>query len=132
LLRACRDRLGESGWRLVLDILRFTPTTASIIASRYPQAAALFAEELGSTAGDSSLRELARTAKKSKEHVKKIRPGPDRQAEIYCWFREQLDKLGCGSIILAPCKGDPAELHPLVHQKIIRAMPCACYGVTNK
>jgi len=36
--------------------------------------------------------------------------------------------IGCGSVILTPCKGDPAELLPLVRQKIIPAMPCACFG----
>jgi len=128
LLRLCRDRLGENGWRLVLDILRFTPTTASIIALRYPRAAAIFAEELGPTTADCSLRDLARTAKGAKEHVKKIRPGADRQAEIYCWFRDQLNGLGRGGVVLTPCRGDPGELLPLVRQKIIRATPCACYG----
>lgn len=105
-LRLCRDRLGTTGWRLTLDILRFTPTTASIIAKRYPEAAEAFAREI---APDelTSLQELARQAKGSKEHVKKIRPPADRQAEIFLWFREQLNKLGCNNVLLTPCKGDP-------------------------
>ena len=128
-LRLCRDRLGTTGWRLTLDILRFTPTTASIIATRYPEAAEVFAREIAPD-GTTSLRELARQAKGSKEHVKKIRPPADRQAEIFMWFREQLNELGCSDVMLTPCKGDPNELTPLARLKIISAMPCACYGTT--
>ena len=127
-LRLCRDRLGTTGWRLTLDILRFTPTTASIIAKRYPEAAIVFAREIapGET---TSLRDLARHAKSGNTHVKKIRPPADRQAEIFTWFREQLDALGCSGVMLTPCKGDPNELVPLARLKIISAMPCACYGI---
>ncbi len=128
-LRLCRDRLGTTGWRLTLDILRFTPTTASIIATRYPEAAEVFAREIAPD-GTTSLRELARQAKGSKKHVKKIRPPADRQAEIFMWFREQLNELGCSDVMLTPCKGDPNELTPLARLKIISAMPCACYGTT--
>ena len=129
-LRLCRDRLGTTGWRLTLDILRFTPTTASIIATRYPEAAEAFAREIAPD-GTTSLRELARQAKGSKKHVKKIRPPADRQAEIFMWFREQLNELGCSDVMLTPCKGDPNELTPLARRKIISAMPCACYGATQ-
>lgn len=127
LLELCRDLLGQSGWRLTLDILRFTPGTAYTIAKRYPEAAEVFARELDPT-GRGSLKTLASAAKAAKEHVKKIRPPADRQAEIYIWFREQLNQLGCGSVMLTPCKGDPEELTPLARQKVINAMPCACFG----
>ena len=130
-LALCRDRLGKTGWRLTLDILRFTPTTASIIAGRYPEAAAVFAREIA-PAASSSLRELARNAKGGAEHVKKIRPPADRQAEIFLWFREHLNRLGCSSVMLTPCKGDPEELTPLARLKVISAMPCACYGVSSE
>ena len=129
-LRLCRDRLGTTGWRLTLDILRFTPTTASIIAKRYPEAAEAFAREIAPEE-TTSLRELARQAKGSKEHVKKIRPPADRQAEIFKWFREQLNELGCSDVMLTPCKGDPNELTPLARLKVINSMPCACYGVST-
>jgi hypothetical protein len=126
-LKLVRDRLGTSGWRLTLDILRFTPVTASIIAKRYPKAAVTFASEI---APDShrTLGELAREAKGGEEHVKKIRPPADRQAEIFIWFRQQLNDLGCKNVMLTPCKGDPDELTPLARLKVINAMPCACYG----
>jgi DNA repair photolyase len=130
-LELCRDRLGPTGWRLTLDILRFTPTTASIIARRYPEAAAVFAREIAPE-GTTSLRELAREAKGKAEHVKKIRPPADRQAEIFMWFRKQLNDLGCSNVMLTPCKGDPEELTPLARLKIISAMPCACYGTSIK
>ena len=129
-LELCRDRLGPSGWRLTLDILRFTPVTASIIARRYPEASAAFASEIAPDGGK-SLRQLAREAKGAEQHVKKIRPPADRQAEIFIWFRQQLDRLGCKNVMLTPCKGDPDELTPLARLKVINAMPCACYGVTR-
>ncbi len=128
-LELCRERLGPTGWRLTLDILRFTPTTASIIARRYPEAATTFAHEIA-PADEKSLRELAREAKRAEEHVKKMRPPADRQAEIFIWFRKELNRLGCNSVMLTPCKGDPEELTPLARLKVISAMPCACYGVT--
>jgi hypothetical protein len=126
-LQLCRDRLGPTGWRLTLDILRFTPTTASIIGKRYPEAAKAFAEEI-SPETSKTLRELAHDAKTAEAHVKKIRPPADRQAEIFIWFRQQLDRLGCRDVMLTPCKGDPEELTPLARLKVIHAMPCACYG----
>lgn len=126
-LKLVRDHLGTSGWRLTLDILRFTPVTASIIAKRYPHAAKTFASEIAPD-GDRTLGELAREAKGGEEHVKKIRPPADRQAEIFMWFRQQLNDLGCKDVMLTPCKGDPDELAPLARLKVINAMPCACYG----
>ena len=130
LLALCRDRLGSTGWRLTLDILRFTPTTASIIARRYPEAAAVFAREIAPE-GTLSLQELARNAKRGDGHVKKIRPPADRQADIFMWFRKHLNDLDCSSVMLTPCKGDPEELTPLARLKIISAMPCACYGTES-
>lgn len=130
-LQLCRDRLGTTGWRLTLDILRFTPTTAAIIAKRYPNAADAFAREIAPEQSN-SLQELARMAKRrSKEPIKKIRPSADRQAEIFLWFRDNLDALGCPNVMLTPCKGDPHELTPLARLKIINAMPCACFGVSS-
>lgn len=126
-LELCRDRLGTTGWRLTLDILRFTPMTASIIARRYPQAAAVFAREIAPE-GPATLHDLARDAKGSDPHVKKLRPPAERQAEIFIWFRERLNDLGCSHVMLTPCKGDPDELTPLARLKVISAMPCACYG----
>lgn len=126
-LRLIRDRLGTTAWRMTLDILRFTPVTASIIAKRYPKPATTFASEIAPD-GNRTLGELAREAKGSKEHVKKIRPPADRQAEIFMWFRKQLNDLGCKDVMLTPCKGDPDELAPLARLKVINAMPCACYG----
>ena len=126
-LELCRERLGATGWRLTLDILRFTPVTASIIGKRYPEAARVFADEIAPE-GSRTLRELAHDAKSGDEHVKKIRPPADRQAEIFIWFRQQLDRLGCRDVMLTPCKGDPEELTPLARLKVIHAMPCACYG----
>lgn len=58
-LELCRERLGKTGWRLTLDILRFTPVTASIIAKRYPDAAETFAREIEPRANE-SLGRLAR------------------------------------------------------------------------
>jgi hypothetical protein len=129
-LKLIRDRLGTHGWRLTLDILRFTPVTASIIAKRYPDPSAIFANEI-SPDGKKTLDILARETKAGEEHVKKIRPPPDRQAEIFIWFRQQLNELGCKDIMLTPCKGDPNELAPLARLKVINAMPCACYGVSK-
>ena len=126
-LSLCKRQLGTSGWRLTLDILRFTPATARIIAGRYPEAAAAFADEIAEGSG-LGLDELARAAGASGHHVKKIRPTADRQAEIFIWFRRELDRLGCKDVMLTPCKGDPAELTPLARLKVIRAMPCACYA----
>ena len=127
-LELCRERLGTRGWRLTLDILRFTPTTASIIAKRYPEAASTFANEI-EPEGGLTLTGLARRAKNADAHVKKIRPPAERQAEIFTWFRERLNELQCSSVLLTPCKADPDELLPLARLKIISAMPCACYGV---
>ena len=127
-LEFCRERLGTSGWRLTLDVLRFTPTTAYIIAKRYPEASIAFAGEI-SAGSSGDLGALARAAKGAAEHVKKIRPPAERQEEIFRWFRTQLNTLGCGSVMLTPCKGDPDELAPLARLKVINAMPCACYGV---
>jgi len=126
-LKLVRDRLGTTGWRLTLDILRFTPVTASIIANRYPQPAMTFANEIAPDS-NKTLGELAREAKGREEHVKKIRPPVDRQSEIFIWFRQQLNDLGCQDVMLTPCKGDPDELVPLARLKIIDSMPCACYG----
>jgi len=112
-----------------LDILRFTPTTASIIAKRYPEAAVTFASEIAPDCRR-TLGELAREAQGGEEHVKKIRPPADRQAEIFIWFRQQLNDLGCKDVMLTPCKGDPDELTPLARLKIINSMPCACYGMS--
>ncbi len=126
-LELCHERLGTTGWRLTLDILRFTPVTASIIGKRYPEAAKVFAEEIAPETSK-TLRELAHDAKSGEEHVKKIRPPADRQAEIFIWFRQQLDQLGCRAVMLTPCKGDPEELTPLARLKVVRAMPCACYA----
>lgn len=69
-LKRIHERLGTSGWRLTLDILRFTPVTASIIAKRYPKAAVTFAGEIAPD-GKKTLSALAREAKGSEEHVKK-------------------------------------------------------------
>jgi DNA repair photolyase len=129
-LERCRDLLGRTGWRLTLDILRFTPATAKTIAKRYPDAARLFAEEI-EPSGSQDLGLLARQATASETHVKKIRPSADRQAEIFIWFRRELDRLGCQDVMLTPCKGDPEELTPLARLKVIRAMPCACYGLDS-
>ena len=125
------NTLGTTGWRLTLDILRFTPSTASIIAKRYPEAASAFAEEISPGSGD-SLAALARSARSAKEHVKKIRPPAERQAEIFIWFRKQLNARGCREVLLTPCKGDPDELTPLARLKIISAMPCACYAASGR
>jgi hypothetical protein len=126
-LKLIRDRLGTHGWRLTLDILRFTPVTASIIAKRYPKPSAIFANEI-SPDGKKTLDTLARHTKAGEEHVKKIRPPADRQAEIFIWFRQQLNDLGCKDVMLTPCKGNPDELTPLARLKVINVMPCACYG----
>ena len=126
-LERCRDLLGKTGWRLTLDILRFTPSTASIISKRYPDASRKFAAEI-EPEGAHDLGSIARTAAGSKTHVKKIRPSADRQAEIFVWFRRELDRLGCKDVMLTPCKGDPDELTPLARLKVISSMPCACYG----
>ena len=130
LLEQCRERLGPDGWRLTLDILRFTPGTASIIARRYPRAAAVFARELDPD-GEADLAELAGGGIRAGRRVKKIRPPADRQAEIYVWFRNELNRLGCKGVLLTPCKGDPNELTPLARQKVISSMPCACFGVSR-
>lgn len=129
-LKLIRSRLGPSGWRLTLDILRFTPVTASIIAKRYPKPAVTFAREIAPD-GKKTLSALARDAKGSDEHVKKIRPPAERQAEIFIWFRQQLNDLGCKDVMLTPCKGDPQELLPLARLKVINAMPCACYSTST-
>jgi DNA repair photolyase len=126
-LEHCRDSLGKTGWRLTLDILRFTPTTASIISKRYPDASRMFAAEI-EPEGTRDLGSIARSAVGSKTHVKKIRPNADRQAEIFVWFRRELDRLGCRDVMMTPCKGDPEELTPLARLKVISSMPCACYG----
>jgi hypothetical protein len=122
LLRRCKDLLGATGWRLTLDIIRFTPRTAATIASRHPDAAASFARELD-VDGSLSLQDLARSA----AGAKKIRPPEHRQGEAFRWVRQQLDSLGCRDIMVTPCKGDPEELLPLVREGVIKAMPCACY-----
>lgn len=103
LLEECREHLGAVGWRLTLDILRFTPATASLIAGRYPQAAEVFAEEIAPGAG-LGLKEIARAARGGDEHVKKVRPPRERQAEIYAWFRQGLDRLGCGGVLVTPAR----------------------------
>jgi DNA repair photolyase len=126
-LRLMRDHLGNTDWRLTLDILRFTPVTAAIIAKRYPKEAVTFAGEIA-TVAHKTLSELAREAKGNDERVKKIRPPAERQAEIFTWFRQQLNDLGCKDVMLTPCKGDPGELMLLAQTKVINAMPCACYG----
>ena len=72
LLQLSRERLGTASWRLRLDIILFAPTTASIIAKRYPEAVEAFAREIAPEE-TISLSELARQAKGSKEHIKKIR-----------------------------------------------------------
>jgi len=131
LLTRCRNALGSTGWRLTLDILRFTPVTASIIANRYPKAARMFAQEIAGEP-DASLGQLVKMAKREKGHVKKIRPPEHRQTEIFQWFRSELDRLGAHDVILTPCKGDPVELAPLARRKVIRAMPCACYNLSDK
>jgi hypothetical protein len=104
--------------------------TASIIAKRYPKPAVTFAGEIA-PGEDKTLGDLAREAKGSDEHVKKIRPPANRQAEIFMWFRQQLNELGCKDVMLTPCKGDPGELAPLARLKIINSMPCACYGTQS-
>ena len=129
-LEQCRDSLGKTGWRLTLDILRFTPSTASIISKRYPDASHRFAAEIED--GNRDLGSIARKAVGSETHIKKLRPSADRQAEIFSWFRRELDRLGCTDVMLTPCKGDPDELTPLARLKVIRAMPCACYGNSQK
>jgi hypothetical protein len=58
-----------------LDILRFTPVTASIIAKRYPKAAITFAHEI-TPDGHRTLGQLAREAKGGEEHVKKMNDPP--------------------------------------------------------
>ncbi len=123
LLTRCKELLGKTNWRLTLDILRFTPTTASIINNRYPKAAGIFASELDSDS-KLSLSQLAKNAR----GAKKLRPSEGRQAKIYTWFRDQLNNIGCSDVILTPCKGDASELLPLVRKGVIKAMPCACYG----
>ncbi len=130
LLEMCKSYLGSSNWRLTLDILRFTPSTASTIAKRFPAAAEKFAREI-SADDHSSLKQLAKDARSSKEYVKKIRPSAERQAEIFRWFRVAMNKLGCDRVYLTPCKGDPQELVELARLKIINSMPCACYGCSN-
>jgi hypothetical protein len=122
LLQQCRDLLGATGWRLTLDIMRFTPHTAATIGRRYPDAAADFARELEPD-GSATLQELAHAG----AGEKKIRPTEDRQAEIYRWVRHQLDALGCREVMLTPCKGNPDELLPLIREGTIKGMPCACY-----
>ncbi len=130
LLQQCRDLLGTTGWRLTLDILRFTPTKAVTIGNRYQEAAAIFAREMAG-GENASLIELGKQAQSSDEKVKKIRPSEERQADIYRWFRQQLDVLGCSNVMITPCKGDPAELLPLVMDGTIKAMPCACFNVSS-
>jgi hypothetical protein len=103
-LQQCCDVLSDIHWRLTLDILRFTPGTATIIERRYPEAAKRFAKEIA-PGSDNSLSDLAKAAKQGAEHVKKLRPPESRQAEIYRWFRHQLDSLGHPEISLTPCKG---------------------------
>jgi DNA repair photolyase len=129
-LEQCRDSLGRTGWRLTLDILRFTPSTASIISKRYPEASHRFAAEI--EPGSRDLGSIARKAAGSETYVKKIRPCADRQAEIFVWFRRELDRLGCTDVMLTPCKGDPDELTPLARLKVISSMPCACYGTKQE
>lgn len=122
LLELCRDRLGNSGWRLTLDILRFTPGTATRIAKHYPDVAEKFAQELSPDL-EKTFVELAVDGRDEK----KIRPPASRQREMFRWIREQLDQLGCEQVELTGCKGDPVELEPLVHEGILKAMACACH-----
>ncbi len=124
LLAQCRDRLGSKDWRLTVDILRFTPSTARTIGKRYPEAAAVFAREI-SPEGNATLGELA---KQSTKGTKKLRPPIETQADIYGKIREELDRLGCSEVPVTACKGNPEELLPLVRSKVIRMMPCACYA----
>src|SRR5207247_4242427 len=63
----------------------------AIIAKRYPEAAAAFAEEIQPNSG-ATLTSLAKVHKANTAYVKKIRPPADRQAEIYIWFRRELDR----------------------------------------
>lgn len=122
LLCMLRQHLGPSGWRLTLDIPRFTSNTLTTIAGRYPELEKTFSAELGD--GTQSLVELAR-----KSTDKKVRPSFDRQTENYQWVRRELDRAGCQAVALSACKGNPEELLPLVRDGVIDAMPCACYGV---
>jgi hypothetical protein len=78
----------------------------------------IFANEIAAD-GKKTLSALARDTKGTQEHVKKIRPPADRQTEIFIWFRQQLNDLGCTGVMLTPCKGDPNELAPLARLKII-------------
>ena len=123
LLKLCRDRLGTRGWRVTLDILRFTPTTLSLLEAKYPDLAPVFAQELAPNS-EYSLRQVAGEGR----NQKKVRPPIERQIEIYRSIRSELNALGCQDVPLTACKGDPDELKPLIKDKIIRPMPCACYG----
>lgn len=127
LLKMCREYLGEEGWRMTLDIMRFTPSTAKTIAKRYPDLSQQFASEVAPDEPEADLGELATRAGKEK----KLRPTIQRQAEIYRWFRTQLNNLGCHAMDITPCKGSPQELIPLVKEGTINAMPCACYGTES-
>ena len=128
LLRQCRDVLGTSGWRLTVDLMRFTPRTAQQIAARSPKAAAVFAAEIGAGGCDTNLSQLASQSR----NEKKIRPPLERQQQVYSWLREELTLLGCKEIMLTPCKASPEELLPLVRDKTISAMPCACFGCSRE
>ncbi len=123
LLEACRDRLGTGGWQLTVDIPRFTPTTLSLIAKRYPKAASMLATELDPS-GTRTASEIASAARGDK----KARPPLERQEEIYRRVRSMLDELGCQDVMMSACKGAPDELLPLVHEKVIQMMPCACFS----
>ena len=123
LLKGCRDRLGTDGWQLTVDLPRFTPATLSSIAKRYPEVASSLAAELDPS-GTRNASQIASAARKAK----KARPPLERQVEVYRGVRTMLDDLGCRNVPITGCKGDPAELRPLVREKVIRMMPCACYN----
>lgn len=106
-----------------MDIPRFTPSTLRTIAKRYPDVEELFAGELDPS-GEHNLAQIASAA----HGEKKARPPTERQAEIYRTLRTMLDELGCQAVPLTACKGDPQKLLPLVRDKTLRMMPCACYN----
>lgn len=124
MLQCLRDYLGISGWGLTLDIPRFTAGTLATIGKRYPELTETFATELGDETA--TLSDVI-----AGNHDKKIRPSPQRQADVYQWVRRELDQIGCQGVSITACKGNPDELRPLVHSGVIDSMPCACYGVRS-
>lgn len=123
LLESCRDLLGARGWRLTVDLPRFTPRTLVTIGKRYGTLAEEFHRELDPE-GSSSLRELAREG----QAEKKLRPPVERQFAIYRGIREMLDALGCDEVPVSACKANPEEILPLVREGTLAVMPCACYA----